>query len=273
MYFINICAMNYDGTLWWLLFLFFVRWLRHIVRYRIIIMVWRRKEKPIAPTTRRKTLVVEVLSLSSSIHSFRIYFHFKHCRRWKFALFFLASSSSNSSISFIRAMRALIFLLLFTRCPRIIFDVSQRDKFFFFLSDTLFYFFALLRDGNSSSIFPYSTYNAPYPGRFLFSSPPPHKTHTHFASYSCAPSATSKARKACVEGATTKRRLNSCCSVFIAFHIVDCSMCMNKIAIYIHDDFFIFSFTRKEVAAARLAQARRTAGSNSDRRQTTTGTT
>lgn len=176
MYFINICAMNYDGTLWWLLFLFFVRWLRHIVRYRIIIMVWRRKEKPIAPTTRRKTLVVEVLSLSSSIHSFRIYFHFKHCRRWKFA-FFLASSSSNSSISFIRAMRALIFLLLFTRCPRIIFDVSQRDKFFFFLSDTLFYFFALLRDGNSSSIFPYSTYNALYPGRFLFSSPP-QNTHT-----------------------------------------------------------------------------------------------
>lgn len=176
MYFINICAMNYDGTLWWLLFLFFVRWLRHIVRYRIIIMVWRRKEKPIAPTTRRKTLVVEVLSLSSSIHSFRIYFHFKHCRRWKFA-FFLASSSSNSSISFIRAMRALIFLLLFTRCPRIIFDVSQRDKFFFFLSDTLFYFFALLRDGNSSSIFPYSTYNALYPGRFLFSSPPTKHTH------------------------------------------------------------------------------------------------
>lgn len=140
MYFINICAMNYDGTLWWLLFLFFVRWLRHIVRYRIIIMVWRRKEKPIAPTTRRKTLVVEVLSLSSSIHSFRIYFHFKHCRRWKFA-FFLASSSSNSSISFIRAMRALIFLLLFTRCPRIIFDVSQRDKFFFLSFWHAFLFF------------------------------------------------------------------------------------------------------------------------------------
>lgn len=271
MYFINICAMNYDG-IWWLLFLFFVRWLRHIVRYRIIIMVWRRKEKPIAPTTRRKTLVVEVLSLSSSIHSFRIYFHFKHCRRWKFALFFLASSSSNSSISFIRATRALIFLLLFTRCPRIIFDVSQRDKFFFLSFWHAFLFFcsfAWWQQQQHISVFDIQRSIS----RSILVFFPPHKTHTHFASYSCAPSATSKARKACVEGATTKRRLNSCCSVFIAFHIVDCSMCMNKIAIYIHDDFFIFFFTRKEVAAARLARARRTAGSNSDRRQTTTGTT